>query len=207
MKCPYTFPHKSRKAMVDYLIGIGGYSERFGRWPLEWNCKTYQANFDGDTLRRHIPTLSPQNDEKWEEYIGDNQAAWEWWLEDARRIFSDAEWTSYPGDDQGDWEFSFAGRQGGHLVLDSWRGNQLRGMREDDFETWLSELSFSDLRKFYRGVVCLSQDVTPRKAADEMEYKAAFHRENLEDEWAVECAAQFAPAQELLEIMAAQHAD
>lgn len=202
MKCPYNFPHKSRKAIIEYLSGIGGYSERYERWPLEWNCKTYHADFDGDTLRKHVSTLAPAHDTKWDEWLANNQSAWEWWIEDARSYYLDGLYASYPGADQGDWHFQFAGRSGGHLVIESWRGNTLRGMNEDEFIEWLQELSWRDLVAFYRGVVCLCKDVTPRNAANEIEFIAANYREQLEDEWNSAIADSFAEYQSQLESMA-----
>ncbi len=102
---PYTFPHKSRKARVDYICGIGGYSNRDGRWPIEFNVAAYGANFDFDHIwkeysKEHIPSecdgdpaLMTAYHQLAQRLHKDNESnLWEWGLEDALRDL-------YAGDD------------------------------------------------------------------------------------------------------------
>ena len=172
MKAPYSFPLKSRAAMVDYLLDRRSRSYDARTFRFCWNVKTYHASFDGDSLRKHEPKLNPKWDSVW-----DMSESEDWIYEDAHREISENEWTSYPGDDQGEWEFSFAGRSGGWIVLEKWRGHDLRNPDLEDFAEW----DFADLRAFYRGIVCADSDFTPAKACAEVEYQAAFYRGQWEE--------------------------
>ena len=168
-KCPYSFPLKSRADIVDFLTRDGRYYSGT-RYRFAWNVKTYAADFEGDSLRKHDPALDPALD---------SESFWRW-CEAAAQGLSEGEWTSYPGDDQGDWGFSFAGRSGGWLVLEKWRGRDMRDLDPTEMmdpEEW----PFADLRAFYRGIVCADQDFTPAKAATEVEYQAAFDRGQWEE--------------------------
>jgi hypothetical protein len=183
MKKPYSFPLRSRADIADFLTRRGR-SYHYQRYTFVWNVKTHGARFDGDSLRKHFPDLSMIEDSAWDDLLNKDTGDLFWsWCEDAGRNsgVEQNEWTSYPGDDQGDWEFSFAGRSGGWLVLDKWRGRDMRDVDSADFldpEIW----SFDDLRSFYRGIVCADQDFTPQKAAAEVEFMAAFYREQWEDD-------------------------
>lgn len=179
-KTPYSFPLKSRAAIVEFLTRDGrAYDGR--RYNFAWNVKTYGASFDGDSLRQHFPDLDPALDAEFQEVAESDPSLFWHWLEDASRYVGDGEWCSYPGDDQGDWQFAFAGRSGGWLVLEKWRGRDMRGI---DFADMLDpeEWSFSDLRAFYRGIVCADSDFTPAKAAREVEWQAAAYRDQWESE-------------------------
>lgn len=180
-KRPYTFPLRSRAAIAEFL-NRDGRSYHYQRYRFAWNVKTYGANFDSDTLRGVNPDLSPEFDSRWDSALQAN-GEWFWiWCEDAGRIISGDEWTSYPGTDQGDWEFSFAGRSGGWIVLEKWRGRDVRNLTREDFLEW----DWPDLLAFYRGIVCADSDFTPAKAAAEVVYFAACDRGQMEDEWRAE---------------------
>ena len=189
-KAPYTFPHKSRAAMIDYLMERSSRSYHYTTFRFAWKVKAYGANFDGNTLRKHEPNLAPALDHAWERKLErDSDMFWQW-CEDAGRYYSDGEYSSYPGDDQGDWGLSFAGRSGGWVVLESWRGQ--KWLSNPDRED-LQEMPFADLRAFYRGIVCLDSDLTPANASRNVEAAAAFDRSQWEEEMADDCAASFAP--------------
>ena len=51
-KAPYTFPHKSRADMIDYIMGHTGRSYYYRHYKLVWNVKASYAEFDGDSLRK-----------------------------------------------------------------------------------------------------------------------------------------------------------
>lgn len=181
MKAPYTFPLRSRAAMVEFLTRDGR-SYGYRRFRFAWNVKAHAARFDGDTLRKINPDLDPAFDSTWDAHCDKNGDSMFWvWCGNAARVVSDGDWTSYPGDDQGDWDFAFAGRSGGWLVLQKWRGRDMVDLDPSDFldpEIW----PFADLRAFYRGIVCADQDFTPAKAAAEIEYFAACDRGIWEEE-------------------------
>lgn len=189
-KCPYTFPHRTRRAMTDYILNRCGRSYYGVHYPFAWDVKAWAADFDGDSLRARAPEydLDPGFDPDWESYVdSDDRFFWDC-CEDAARDVSEGEWTSYPGDDQGDWEFSFAGRSGGWLVLEKWRGWNMRGA---DAETF-AEMDLPTLKAFYRGIRCADSDFTPAKAAAEVEYQAAFRRHLWEADKRAEKAAEIA---------------
>lgn len=185
---PYTFPHRSRAAMTDYLLNrrARGYDHHSFRFC--WDVKVYRAEFSGAALRKHFPDLDPALDAEWQSHLeGDNSLFWAF-CEDAGRQVSENEWCSYPGDDQGDWEFSFAGRSGGWIVLEKWRGRDMRNPCDDD----LAEMSFADLRAFYRGIRTADSDFTAAKATAEVEYQAGFQRELWEEDRKAERACEIA---------------
>jgi hypothetical protein len=186
---PYTFPHKSRAAMAEYLTRRGR-SYHYQRYAFAWCVKTHAAEFDGDTLRRHVPGLNPAEDSAWWSLLeNDRGDLFSTFCEDAARGLSEGEWCSYPGDDQGDWDFSFAGRSGGWLVLEKWRGRDMRDVDAADFldrDLW----PWADLVAFYRGIRCADSDFTEAKAAAEVEYMAAFYRDQWEDARAEDRAAE-----------------
>lgn len=206
MTCPYSFPLKSRRAIVDFLVNRDSRSYNHRRYAFAWDVKTHGARYDGDSLRSHIEDLDPALDIEWAAKCdSDYDLFWEWAAEAARHV-QDGAWTSYPGTDQGAWEFSFEGRSGGWLVLDKFEGIAVAGVYSDPVEAADSKRHGYDiqgaenldawpwdrLQRFYRGIVCADSDFTPTKAAKELEYQAAFDRENWEDTKRAESDAQAA---------------
>ena len=186
---PYTFPHKSRAAIAEYLTRDGrAYDYR--RYNFAWNVKTHSARFDGEHLRaEHNAGLNPALDAEFQNVAESDPFLFWYWCEDAARWVSEGDWCSYPGDDQGDWEFSFAGRSGGWIVLEKWRGRVMRNVEADDFtdsDLW----PWADLVAFYRGIRCADSDFTPEKAAREVEWQAAHWREDWENTRAEEQDAE-----------------
>lgn len=181
---PYTFPHKSRAAIAEYLTRDGrAYDYR--RYNFAWNVKTHGARFDGDALREHVAGLNPAFDAAFQDVADSDPYLFGHWCEDAARWVSDDEWCSYPGDDQGDWDFAFAGRSGGWIVLQKWRGRDMRDVEADDFldrDLW----PWADLVAFYRGIRCADSDFTAEKAAREVEWQAASWRSDWESDRAAE---------------------
>ena len=199
MPFPYSFPHETRADMVAYLTDRRARSYHYRRYLFCWNVKTYGAAFDGASLRKHFHNLNPAYDSAWDSHVAANDDLFYLWCEDAARYIAEGEWTSYPGDDQGDWTFSFAGRSGGWLVLEKWRGRDVRDLDPAELadpEEWSDE----DLTAFYRGIRVADSDFAPDNAAAEVEYHAAFHREQWEDERRQEAEdAAFAMAEALAE--------
>jgi hypothetical protein len=185
-RAPYTFPHRTRKAMIGYLLegpdggGRRGYYEHWGgNYPFSWNVKAYHVDWGHPKGENE---LDASLDAKWEKHLEDDGGNVEnWAFENARMQIDDDEWCSYPGDDQGDWDFAFAGRSGGHLVLQEWRGMKVHGESFDLVE-WLDSLDTDTLRKFYRGIRTADSDFTSAKASEEVEYHVNFIR----SEWELE---------------------
>ena len=193
---PYAFPLKSRAAMTDYILDRRGYYESGRKYPFSWNVKAHYVNYDrpkGECV------LDPALDVAWAKHV--EKCAWicEAAFEDARRELSEGEWTSYPGDDQGDWKFDFLGKSGGHLCLISWRGAGLSGRGGEDIRDWLAEAPFAKLRTFYRALVCMDSDFTPRKASENVEYQLNFLRGLWEEEKGADREAKIAEFVECLE--------
>ena len=194
MKCPYTFPHRSRKAMIEYL-----FDRRSHHGTFAWNVKVHGADFEGDALRKHVPDLNPAFDSRWDTLVQESDGLFWMCCELASRYLTEGEWTSWPGDDQGAWEFGFEGRSGGWLVLRKWEELDAGEFYTDPAEAADYRRAYHDpmygsthnldcwpmdkLRRFYKGIRCADQDFTSAKAAAEVEYQAASHRETCEWEW------------------------
>ena len=183
-KCPYTYPAKSRKAMTEYLTShesYGGWNHPFrGYSPLSWNVKLGRTNNDG---KRGEYTTTPEFDEAWEAYCESNNGLWDLIVEDMQRQYIEGEYTTFPGDDQGRWKFGFAGRSGGHMLLEKW--DDLDFLRhfsgEDDWAQWLAEIGFYTLRELYRAVRCMDTDFTRANIDSEFEYQLNFQRGQWEE--------------------------
>ena len=173
-KAPYTFPHRSRAAIAEYL-NRRGRSYHYRRYTFAWEVKAHFSAFDGDLLRAYVEGLNPALDAEFQDVAESDPYLFWHWREDAARWVSEGDWCSYPGDDHGDWDFSFAGYSGGWLVLEKWRGKDMRDVDGQDFldrDLW----PWADLMAFYRGIRCADSDFTPIKAAREVEYQAALYR-------------------------------
>ena len=178
-QCPYAFSAKSRAAMIAYCTARDTYSNGYEVFPFVWNVKTHGANWQhpkGDY------ELDASLDAAWQKHMDSGYDFAQFVFESTGSYYTDNEWCSYPGADQGDWQFSFEGRSGGWLALIEWRGHRLSRMSMHDLKAWLSELPFTELRAFYRGIVCADQDLTPQNAAIKVEYEVNFRRHEWECE-------------------------
>ncbi len=76
-KCPYTYPHRSRWAMIDYLAShesYGGWNHPFRKWsPLAWNVKFGMTSNDG---KRGEEKTTLELDDQWEAYVESNHELW-----------------------------------------------------------------------------------------------------------------------------------
>lgn len=151
--CPYTFPHKSRKARVGYICGIGGYSSRDGRWPIEFNVAAYRTNFDFDHIWKeyaaeHIPAecrgaegirmlVSYYNLAK-RLHKDNEQYMWGWGQEDAARDLDEREGDTYFQLWDGTpvkVKLELHGRGGKHLVIAEWDGRDLSHISNDELQS------------------------------------------------------------------------
>ncbi len=183
-KCPYNFPARSRGAMLDYICD----RPARGDYPLAWNVKAYSADWSGHTGEEKV---NPRFDAAWQSYMDSHAYFCGDIFEDAGRTYSEDEYTTYPGADQGDWSFHFFGRSAGWLGLAEWRGCKLYG-RDFSLEEYLAGCDFATLRKLYRALVCMDQDITPAKASAEVSYHVNFARAQweAEQERAEDCTAR-----------------
>lgn len=193
MTCPYTFPHRSRLAMIDYLTSHHSYvpmNTRNGGFCLAWNIK---CNFNLDTSGtsdEHNPAFN----DAWNEHVGNdregylfNQAC-----ENGLRQYLDKEWTNYPGIEQGEWEFATNGRSGGHLILTDapswaclpfgWASCRATWSSRGDFTEWLEALPYITLRRFYKAIRVLDVDLSRDAIRKEMAYQFSFLRQLWEEE-------------------------
>lgn len=148
MKCPYTYPHKSRRAKADYLCGIGGYSRyQDGTYPLEFDVSAYRADFGFDHLwekyaAEHWPfdekkvtpdTVKTYYDLAMRLYKEHEQHLWAWGVEDACRALHDTDVYSMLWDGTRlEVTLELHGRCGKHLLITEFEGHTLEGMSTDD---------------------------------------------------------------------------
>lgn len=192
-KCPYTFPHKSRKAMVEYLAdheNYGGWNHPYRRWsPLSWNVKIGNVSHDG---KRGENTVNPDFDEAWQEYCQHADHLFNDICESMASFYLEGLYTTYPGNDRGAWKFCMAGRSGGHMLLEGWEGMNLltRFSGEDDWREWLGSISFGTLRTLYRAVRNMDQDISRDNINRNYEFELNFRRSEWEAEHARDIAQQ-----------------
>lgn len=158
IKCPYTYPHRSRAAKVNYICGVGGYGSRYGRFPIEFNVGAYNTNFEFDHLwktyyeemtpseLKHDPEacalyyrLAMRLHKEHEDHL------WEWGQEDACRNLQDGDTYRmlWDGTDV-DVELELHGRSGKHLVIQYFEGTTFEGQSPEDLEEWLMEQTLAD---------------------------------------------------------------
>lgn len=204
MKCPYKFPARSRKAMVEFMESIGSYYERPHRYPFSWNVKLPYCprSNEARTLNPFHPDggqFAPALDDAW-------QAEMESDYFDCR-IIEDMRsgldfYSVWPGVDQDEFKFSFAGRQGGHLILESAYGISLAGF---DLESLLdvqtdwgvdeSPYTFAEVRRLYRAIVQMDSDFSAEHVRDAMLHAIAFQRAQWEEEQAERLASLLGDAE------------
>jgi hypothetical protein len=191
-KCPYTFPHRSRKAMLAYLSDHFGYhpmNSWNGGFVLAWNIKVHSFDEMGKSAPADYP-VQARFDAQWREHVNDNPELFNELCEDATRYYTHKEWTNYPGVEQGEWEFGINGRSGGYMILEEapgwlpaprrWRMASMIWESRSDYQDWLQELDTDTLRQFYRAVRVLDRDLRPEACAAELSYQASFARYNWE---------------------------
>lgn len=143
-KCPYTFPHKSRKAKVDYLTDIGGYYSREGRFPLEFTVAAH-ADLDFDTLWKLVMQERGQDFPEGSRqralfefaarkaYDSCKENLWEWAIEDAQRgLFEGDTYTMLWDGTKVDVKLGLHGRGGKHLCIESFESVSLRGLSPEE---------------------------------------------------------------------------
>ena len=182
MKNPYTYPHKTRIAITDYLfnhVSYGGWNHPCRKWsPLAWNVKVNNIDTTGKAGGKG-ELVDSKLDKDWENHFKQNeQELTSLIFEDSQCGYIDEEYSTYPGNDQGDWKFCFGGRSGGWLILEEWKNtNFLDGFDSNgSWEIYLEELDWKSLKTLYRGVRCMDQDFTRAKASENVSYELNFQR-------------------------------
>jgi len=181
--CPYTFAARTVGDMIRYIVetkhGEPRYDYHDGS-PFAWKVKAHNVNIQHNGDGQRTPAL----DGAWERFLDTprGQYVHEEAFDGAQRYYRE-EWTAYPGDDQGDWRFSFRGRSGGWLCLDSWRGYRLDRMAEDELAGFFAMLVYEfattpddALARLYVGFVCADQDFTSKNSSEEVSHHYGFQR-------------------------------
>lgn len=141
----------TREKMVDYILSIGGYSDRWSRWPVEftvpyhsnlsvegfvafWNTK-YDGGNSTEAQRKRAEEVGLL-EQVFKDY---EETAWSWGQEGLVNYMDDSDCFSSGvlHEHRITYEYEFAGRGGKHLVLKSVEGLKLKGLYDDDFETLL----------------------------------------------------------------------
>jgi len=194
-KIPYTYPHKSRQAKVDYICGIGGYYSRHNRYPIEFCVALYDVDNDFDSvwkelLKQHTypsadpdcVALRPYASLLWEEK---SDSYYEWAQECAARSLSEEDCDAYHMLWDGtmlEVGLALEGRGGKHLVITKFEGHELTNISEErlaeemmerdadgDWTIW----STPTVNKLYKYVRQCEVDFTPKKASAEVMYQMA----------------------------------
>lgn len=186
-RCPYTYPHRSKKARIEYLVAhqsYGGWNHPYRGWsPLAWNVKFHVRDWSGKEGDYKVCGL---RDAEWDENAQNDVHLWMAIVEDMQRQYVEGEYCTYPGDDQGDWDFQFAGRSGGWMLLESWKPLTatyfLNCFNDSDgWKQWLEAKSASTVEVLYRAVRCMDADFTTEKIVKEFEYQLNFQRSQWEE--------------------------
>lgn len=191
-KCPYSWPHRSRKAMLEYLGEHESYvpmNTWNGGFVLAWNIKVYNY----DEMGRSGEKVEARFDDRWREHVNDNFELFGQVCADATSYYTEKTWTNWPGIEQGEWEFGINGRSGGYMILTEapgwlpaprrWRMFSMIWESRGDYQDWLAGLDTEILRRFYRAIRVLDHDLRREACEAEVSYHYNFQRTVLEDEW------------------------
>ena len=195
-----TYPHKTRQARVDYICRIGGYFNRDGRWPIEFNVAADRCDFDFEHIwEKYSKEFVPEEckdlaRQKYEECRDD---LWQWGLEEAvRSLHDDDGYRMLRDGTELEVTLELQGRGGKHLVITKFEGRSLCRIEEDllrhdmmyqylpsgegtsEFPTlrkgatW--DWSAHEVELLYKYVRQCESDFTPATARAEVEYQGAF---------------------------------
>lgn len=193
-KRPYPLPHRSRKAIVEYVMGHQLYhpvNYNNGGVVLAWNIKVRRWDFESG----HHPggeKNEPRFDAAWKAHLEtrEGQDTFAQACEMGLFQYMEGGWTPWPGGEDG-YKFTTNGRSGGYLILTDWPGPAPRFWRTypmvwDDrsgLRSWLEEsLSIADLRKLYGVMACLDYETRPEAISDAMAYGYAWIRHLWEED-------------------------
>lgn len=146
--CPYSYPHRSRKDRAGYIRSIGGYSDRFDCWPLEFNVSAHLCDFSFDHLwdtyaPQHLPFAegAPPCPAQYAAYHAlarrthaeaGEAHLWSIGQEDAYdSLHEDEFYRTLWGGGEVSVSLELRGRGGKHLVISDFEGVRLSGMSAD----------------------------------------------------------------------------
>lgn len=149
--CPYTYPHKSREAKVNYICGSGGYYSRDGHFPIEFNVAAYRTDFSFDHIWKKYNkeftavTLSHDPEACTAYYrlarrlhAEHESSMWEWGQEDAARSLTDDDTYRCLWDGtELSVKLELHGRSGKHLVISEFDGTTFSGLSTEDLRVIL----------------------------------------------------------------------
>lgn len=185
----------SRKSMVNFITGIGGYISRHGQYAIEFSIAAYNANLDATTLWETLVTKCdfgidkmPVNEQVIAEHLFRAAHAehethlWNWGVEEAFESWSDSDspYETFEGT-RVDWKFEVQGRGGKHLVMTECEGINLQRSPESLEEALMERDSSGDyeipidwVKKLF--IICAQNTVelTPTAIGHEVEYRAAW---------------------------------
>lgn len=196
---------RSRIAAVNFICGIGGYSDRHERWPIEFNVKMY-PDLDADTLWKVCMEKCDFSMHTWpaprqtvaehlfrEMHKEHENHLWNWAQEDMYRSAKEDDWFYMDwlgGETRFEWELR--GRQSGHLVLESIPDLDLKGMNDEELEERLNEkedgayvVPIETVKRLLVVCIELTSMTTRQWLEDECQYKAAWTL------WANICEPEF----------------
>lgn len=192
-KCPYTFPDRTRKAMLAYLAEHKGYCPMNtwnGGFVLAWNIKVHNADYSGKSSNGDFKT-NDRFDAQWDSCVQDSPSLFNDACESATRQYTDKEWTNWPGIEQGEWDFGINGRSGGYMILmdapawipkpQGWACCKMTWDSRGDYQDWLNRLDTPTLKQFYRAIRILDCDLRSAACDQEVSYQFAFFREQWEE--------------------------
>lgn len=194
-----SFPCRTREQMIVHLVNHHLHTVNYhGPSAIAWDIKV--GNFDASGHLQFGEKTDPHFDQRWQEYLKENgNEVFAAACEDALRSYLDGEFTTFAGDDQGAFKFSVVGRQGGHLILQSWNGPQARRGHypmsfdsQNDLIDYLRDLSPEDLCRLYKVVATVDHNVNNR--ASVMTFHYNFRRATLEEQWAAELEKTNSPS-------------
>lgn len=118
---------------------------RFGEGSiLAWNVKCHTYDETGKSGENKV---NDALDAAWLNYMSKHDSDVFYRAVEQAQEYYRADWCSYPGNDQGDWRFHFAGRSGGWLALESWRGHDISKMDEDSYIEFVATLIYDAMNR------------------------------------------------------------
>lgn len=189
-KCPYTFPHRSRAAMLAYLeSAMQGYVDGRMYYPVSFNVKARGLSLSREKVwemreqfvpaevrddpRNHAPYRSAY-DEAYDAVAGDSD--WFSMAVSAARdnvTESDTHKSLWGGRVDPSIEFRFVGRTGGHLVVSNWAYQSLYGRSKGEWIDFLATREFDYVKSFYQFYRHWEQDFHPDRVREELTYHHA----------------------------------
>lgn len=188
----------SRKRMVEFICGIGGYSSRNMRSAIAFNVKTYGAIVNEERMWKMLTSgdidLGPDTDLPEGEqaavkalfsrvYKEHEDHLMGWGMEEAYEGWKDSDtpYETWLGE-RVEWEWEPMGRSAGYIGMVACEGIGLECSPEDleatlmerDTPTALDYIPAEKIRKLF--IICVQNylELTQKAASEEVEYRAAW---------------------------------